>query len=135
MYSTTKLLSALVLVVFVSGCAALGLIKDAETPEQRYHAVLVTFNEYDMAGLEIAQKAETPADIAIGLKKTRGVAKAFLSMANVSFVSWKAAKANLGENPSEDSLNNVLVLFSEFSNRLDAAIDAVEEFVDSVKAV
>lgn len=125
-------LATLVLCIAMVGCAATDLIGQAETPDQRYYAALIVFDEYDQAALDIAQSPDTPESVREGLKSARAVARAALDVADEAYAVYAAARAQLEATPDQTALDELTAALGALNARLDTAVSAVRAFSDTV---
>ncbi len=117
---------------FVVGCATADLIREAETPEQKYWVALNVFDVYDAAALSLAQDPATPVAVQQILKKARGVAKAALVLADEAYNAVQSARMQLDLNPDATNLDILTVAVQTFNDRAGNAFIKVRSFRDTV---
>jgi hypothetical protein len=123
-----KLLTPFFVVFLMAGCASGELLKEAETPEQKYWAALNIFDAYDEAALTIAQDPNTPVTIKQTLKRARSVAKEALELANISYDILQDARIDLANIPNESNLDKLSSALRHFNFNSERAFDQVNAF-------
>ena len=127
-----KLLTPIFVLFFTFGCASADLLREAETPEQKYWAALSIFDTYDEAALGLAQDPATPVSAQQILKKSRGVAKAALVLADEGYNAVQAARMQLDLMPDATNLDALTVAVQVFNGRAENAFVKVRSFRDTV---
>ena len=127
-----KLLTPFFDLFFVAGCASADLLREAETPEQKYWAALSIFDVYDAAALGLAQDPATPVAVQQILKKARGVARAALVLADEAYNIVQATRLQLDLNYDATNLATFTVALANFNERAENAFIKVRAFRDTV---
>ena len=127
-----KLLTPFFVVFFVAGCASADLLREAETPEQKYWAALQIFDVYDEAALHLVQDPNTPVTIKQGLKRARNVAKQALILADEAYNIMQAARMTLEQITDETNLDKFNAALQAFNSRSEQAFIKVDSFARSV---
>ena len=129
-----KVLAPVFIVLFLFGCASADLLRQADTPEQKYWAALNVFDVYDQAGLEIAQDPNTPVYVKTNLKRIRNVAKQALVLADEAYHELMRAREQMEGNPEVTNLDLVNAALSVFNSRAELAFHKVDLFKDAIDA-
>jgi hypothetical protein len=128
-----RLLTPFFCLFVLAGCASADLLREAETPEQKYWASLHIFDVYDQAALEVAQDINTPVTVKQTLKRSRNVAKQALLVADEAYKILQEARASLDAVPDEtnlDKVNAALVAFNRNAQRAFHQVNAFKSAVD-----
>jgi hypothetical protein len=127
-----KLLTPLFCLFILAGCASADLLREAETPEQKYWAALHIFDTYDQAALDIALDSNTPVIVKQSLKRARNVAKEALKTADVAFSILQEARASLKGSPDQTNLDAVNSALRHFNLNSERAFAQVSRFKNAV---
>ncbi len=130
-----KRFTPLVLVLFLSSCAATNLWKEADTPEQKYWVTLHTFNVYDEAALYLALNINTPAAVRLNLKRTRMFAKTALVLADEAYQILQGARLELDANPDVTNLDKFSAALNSFNRRAESAFGKIDSLIDLVDKI
>jgi len=132
-----KLLTPVFVLFFTFGCASADLLREAETPEQKYWAALNIFDVYDEAALTIAQDPNTSVAVRQNLKRARTVAKEALFLAEVAYRVLLDTRASLAASPGDDNsldtLNAALTAFNARSAEAFARVDSFSRVIDEIQ--
>ena len=108
-------------------CAGVDVIRDAETIEQKYYAVISIYDIADEEALALAKKPDTPPAVVSALTTASEVTYGTMTLLREAFVTYQEAKLELADLPNQTALDEVQVALTVVNRRLPIAIERVND--------